>query len=346
MMINQIDKKSVMAGLLMMILIPLIGAPKIANVYPLPKSYYTEARLNADLKAWAKAHPDLARLQVIGYSEAEKRPIQALQIQSEFDREPVLLVGQVHGDEVLGVEIVMAFARRLLSQPQNEQVRAVLGKYSFWIVPTLNPDAYHTVTSGQYQWKRKNNNDTNYNGKLNPKTDGVDLNRNFPTFWHLDNGQPAKGAYYKGIAPASESETKALIELGDLVRFKYAFFYHSSVTGTYSEKIFLPWQDFRKNEQEQYFIRMRDLAETYAAKVPKDYLPGFYEVHPNNTSRVGNARNHFFYEFRTHAYDIEVGGVNKKGRSIVHPPLAQRDRIVQKNLDALFHTLSSVISYR
>ncbi|MFO7659711.1 MAG: M14 family metallopeptidase [Candidatus Cloacimonadaceae bacterium] len=339
MIINQINKKCVMAGILMMTLMPLFSAPKIANVYPLPKSYYNEAKLNSQLKAWAKDNPHLVRLHTIGYSEADKKPIQALQIQSDLDREPVLLVGQVHGDEVLGVEFVMAFVRQLLTQPQDEKVRTVLSKYSLWIVPTLNPDAYHVVTSGKYKWKRKNNNDTNLNGKLNVKTDGVDLNRNFPTFWHLDNGQPQKGAYYKGIAPASESETKALLELAELIRFKYAFFYHSSVTGTYSEKIFIPWQDLRNQDIADDFVKMRELIETYAAMVPKDYLPGHYEVHPNNTSRVGNARNHFFYEWGTYAYDIETGGVTAKGKSIVHPPAAQRDKIVRKNLAALFHIL-------
>ena len=328
-----------MVGILMIMIMPLFGAKKITNVYPLPRSYYNESRLVADLKAWARENPRLARLHTIGYSEAGKRPIYALQIQSALDREPVLITGQVHGDEVLGVEIAMAFAKRLIHQPQDLKVSAVLGKYSFWIVPTLNPDAFHVVTSGRYQWKRKNNRDTNNNGKLNVKTDGVDLNRNFPTFWHLDSSQPERGPYYKGTAPASEAETKALIELAVMLRFKYALFYHSSVTGTYSEKIFLPWQDHRSKSAAADFAAMRELAETYASAVPKDFQPGTYEVHPNNTSRVGNARNHFFQEWGTYAYDIEVCGISNKGKSIVHPPAAMRDRIVNKNLAALFHTL-------
>jgi len=334
-----INKTAVSAGIFMMMTLPQFNAKKIANVYPLPKSYYNEKKLAVDLKAWATENPRLVKLHTIGYSQAGKKPIYALQIQNDLAREPVLITGQVHGDEVMGIEIAMAFAGKLIHQPQDTEVRNVLAKYAFWIVPTLNPDGWSIVTSGKSEWKRKNNNDTNKNGKLNVKTDGVDINRNFPTFWHLDKGQPQDGYYYKGTAPASEAETKAMLELAAMVKFKYAFIYHTSVTGDFSEKIFLPWQNSSTNGKAKEYAAMRELAETYAAAVPKDYQPGTYQVHPNNTSKVGNARNYLFHEWGTFAYDIETCGINNKGKSIVHPPALMRDKIVQKNMAALFHTL-------
>jgi len=324
---------------IMLVAAQLLLAKRIVNVYPLPRSYYNETKLSADLKTLAKENPASVKLHTIGYTKSGRKPVSALQSQTGIDRIPGLIVGQHHGDEVMGLEIAMAFAKHLLQATTDAKTRDLLDKYSFWIVPTLNPEGWKIVTSGKYQWKRKNNADSNRNGKLDKKTDGVDLHRNYPTFWHLDKGLPESSPFYKGIAPASENEVKALIEIASIVRFRYAFFYHSSVSGSYSEKIYLPWQDIKNKKLVNEFKAMRAVAEIYAAAVDKDYAPGTYSVYPGNTSKIGNSRNHFFYEWGTYAMDIEVCGANKLGVGIVHPGSLMRVKIVQKNLQALIRTL-------
>jgi len=314
-------------------------ARKIANVYPLDKSYYNDAKLKADLKELSRINPESFKLHTIGTTIAGENPIYALQIQTDIDRTPVLIIGQHHGDEVMGLEIAMAFAKYLSENPGDAKVRDLLDAYAFWIIPTLNPDGWKIVTSGKYEWKRKNNTDTNNNRKLDIKTDGVDLNRNYPTFWSLDKSLPEMSPFYKGIAPASEAETRAVMEIAELVSFKYVFSYHTSASGTYSEKIYLPWQDMKDKKTKDDFTAMRDIAKTYASAVPKDYAPGTYAVHPGNTSRIGNARNYFYYEWGTYSYDIEVCGANKLGVGTVHPAGTKRHEIVQKNLQALVRTL-------
>jgi len=336
--------KLYISGIMLVILLNMAqasDAKRIVNVFPLDKAYYREARLVKELTALARDNGSFVKLHKIGITQAGKNPIYALQIQTEIDRQPVLIVGQHHGDEVLGLEIAMEFAKKLVQNPADAEVANLLDRYSFWIVPTLNPDGWITVTSGKYQWKRKNNSDTNQNRRLNYKTDGVDLNRNYPLFWELDREHPEHSPYYKGTAPASENEVQAIVELASMIRFRYAFFYHSSITGTYAEKIYLPWQDRRDRSILQDFIAMRSLAETYATLVPRDYAEGTYSVHPGNTSKIGNSRNYFFYEWGTYAYDIEVGGVNKQGVGIIHPRANMRDNIVKKNLRALMQTLSA-----
>jgi len=329
-------------GLIMLSSILSAFAKPIANIYPLPKSYYNETKLHKDLSIWTKAHPELTKLHSIGKTAHGKRPIYALQIQSGIDRIPVLLIGQHHGDEVLGIEIVMSFTARILNNQNTESIRLLLDKYAFWIVPTLTPDAWQVVTSGKYQWKRKNNTDTNKDGKLNVKTDGVDLNRNYPTFWHLDQVLPESNRFFKGESPASESEIKAILHLAELMRFRYAFFYHSSVSGVHSERIYLPWQDLKDTKTKDDFAEMHKIAEVYADAVPKDYQKGNYDAFAGNTSRTGNARNHFYYQWKTFAWDIEVGGNNKKGKGIVQPKWDMRNKIVHKNLQALLLTLYSI----
>ncbi len=67
--------------------------------------------------------------------------------------------------------------------------------------------------------------------------------------------------------------------------FALAIFLHSSISGVYSEKIYLP---ARGNDSE-LFQNTYILATIYAKEV-KDYLKGT-EVYQGPTSEVGNARN-------------------------------------------------------
>jgi hypothetical protein len=209
-------------------------------------------------------------------------------------------------------------------------------------VPTLNPEAFTIVSSGRKEWKRKNNTDTNHNGRFNIRTDGVDLNRNYPIFWYDDRPQSVNSFYYKGTAPASENEIKAIIELASAQKFKLAFFYHSSVSGNLNEMIYLPWQDKKDESIRSDFRDMREIARTYASAVPRDYASGTYLVHIDNTSKLGNARNFFYYKYGTYAYDIEVCGKNNFGVGVVHPSAQMKYNIVQKNVQALLKTLVNI----
>jgi hypothetical protein len=344
-MVKMKIKKHIIVTLIALALysLTLEALPKrIANVYPLPKSYYNPKKLNTDLSNWSQNNPGLVKLHSLGKTANDKNTVYAMQIQNGIDRIPVLIVGQHHGDEVLGIEIAMSFADKLINSKGNTNIEQLLDKYSFWIIPTLNPDGWKVVTSGKYEWKRKNNTDTNKNRKFNPKTDGVDLNRNYPTFWHLDPVKPESNPYYKGIAPKSEAETKAITHLAELIKFRYAFFYHSSITGAYSEKIFLPWQDLTDKKTQTDYDAMRELAELYAGVTPRDYEEGHYKVHPGVTSKIGNSRNYFYYTHQTFALDIEVAGNSKQGIGIVHPNTEMKNKITSKNVKALIYTLSQL----
>lgn len=87
----------------------------------------------------------------------------------------------MHGDEPKGVYV----AQRLVE---------ALSQHSFdWtvcVVPVVNPDGYAL--------RRRRN------------AAGVDLNRNFPTLDWTPSSRRSR--YYSGSAPASEPETKAVIE--------------------------------------------------------------------------------------------------------------------------------------
>lgn len=89
----------------------------------------------------------------------------------------ILVIGVVHGDEPQGEYLI----NRYLDEIEKEGVL---------FIPCLNPDGRDLKT-------RTNSN-------------GVDLNRNFPTKnWELT----AKDKYFGGESPASEIETKFLVDV-------------------------------------------------------------------------------------------------------------------------------------
>lgn len=96
----------------------------------------------------------------------------------------VLVLGGVHGDEPKGVFVARRLIDVLMDQPRE-------GEFSHLIVvPVVNPDGYE-------RRKRRN-------------ARGVDLNRNFPTEnW---TGSPRRSRMHGGDSPASEPETRAVID--------------------------------------------------------------------------------------------------------------------------------------
>lgn len=308
------------------------------NKYPLTSAYPAPDDLLQRMNHLASKYPSLLVHRIIGFTETERLPIYAIELGK--GQRNILVIGQHHADEVLGVALSYHLFENLAQSYQKDsRVQKILNEYKLWIVPTLNPEGWKVVSEGNARIKRKNNRDTDGNGKLDIRTDGVDLNRNYPVFWDLDNETNPQSSFYKGSSPASESEIQAIISLGRKVEFELAFFYHSSLTGATSEHIYLPAVD----EEDEKFVRLQDIADFYAKNVPRDYLRGTYALHYGNTSKVGNARNFFYHSLGVPGMLIEIGGVNKDGQSIIHPPDRMVKRIVRRHEQALIKTLEMML---
>lgn len=307
------------------------------NTYPLTSLYPRYEEMPQRLNALIVEHPQLIRHRIIGFSQAENLPIYAI----EFGRgkRNILIIGQHHGDEMIGTAFSMYLAEHLSEIYQQQRIRELLEEYTLWIVPSLNVDAWRLVGSGEARIKRKNSRDTDKDGKLDPRTDGVDLNRNYPVFWDLDGETNILSPFYKGDSPASEKEIKAMVSFARKVDFELAIFYHSSATGALNERIFLPAVD----EQDERFQRLMDKAEFYAQRVPRDYLKGTYYLHKGRTSKVGNARNFFYHSMDVDAMLIEVGGINREGRSIIHPDNKILRKIMKRHEKALLALLEYLL---
>ena len=120
----------------------------------------------------------------------------------------VLIVGNVHGDELKGIEIT-----------QRLRMSAIPAGIDLWVVDTINPDGVAVP-------QRQNAN-------------GVDLNRNFSYGWGYIPPSTTN-RQYSGEAPADQPETQAMQHLVDTIRPAITVFYHQdanrvSLSGTRKE---------------------------------------------------------------------------------------------------------------
>lgn len=115
-----------------------------------------------------------------------------------------LFIGVFHGDETISGELMLRFIEHLqagkFSGPAID-----FNQTPILIVPILNPDGFAAKT-------RVNANQ-------------VDLNRNYPTPDWQEQNQQTK--YYSGKAPASEPETRLVMELIETYRPKKIISVHS-----------------------------------------------------------------------------------------------------------------------
>lgn len=325
------------------------------NQYPLDSDYHTWNSLSDSLLYYHQYNRLHSEIEIIGNSSADNLPIYAFHIHQfedvkskkkklwehslDKDIKKVLIIGQHHGEEPIGVEITMAMIRELTTQ---EDVPNLIKEYYFVIIPTVNPEAFKIVNSGQYPLKRKNNKDTNHNGKFELKTDGVDLNKNYPSNWELADLDHPESQYYKGQEPASESEIKAVINLANRFSFDYAFLYHSSANGTYPEVVFFPYN--WGNEKSKDWDNMKGIAESLTANLPSFYSEEKYRVNTGETSKYGYARDFLYREYNTYSFTIEVGAVTPNGVPLFLPQNSDLKTIVENNKSALMKLLWKINS--
>jgi protein MpaA len=132
--------------------------------------------------------------EVIGHSVGG-RPIEATQVGDPSGERVALVVGVIHGDEKAGLRVIEAI-RRSATALEGTQL---------WLIRTVNPDGLNLTS-------RKNANE-------------VDLNRNFPFRWR-PGGKSRDSGYYPGPAPASEPETKAVMDFVKRIRPDVSVWYH------------------------------------------------------------------------------------------------------------------------
>lgn len=320
------------------------------NKYPLDTAYHSWTNLSDSLLHYHQADRLISDIEIIGKSSVENLPIYAIHIHKSEkiknkklkiwehllakDVKTVLIIGQHHGEEPIGVEISMAIIKELT---QNKDLQDLISSYYFVIIPTVNPEAFRIVNNGIYPLKRKNNRDTDQNGEFDVKTDGVDLNKNYPSNWEISALDEPHSPYYKGEKPASETEVQSIITLADRFSFDYAFLYHSSANGTYPEMVFFPYN--WGSEKSKDWDKMHNIAKMLVSELPCFYKDDIYHINLGETSKYGYARDFLYRQYKTLAFTIETSAITPSGLSHFFPNNEDLKLIVDKHKSALIHLL-------
>lgn len=152
--------------------------------------------------AYEADFPEIARAFSAGVS-VDGRDIWALLVSAnpdeESDEPEIRVVGGIHGNECMSVELVARLAEAIVGSYGDDQlISDLIDGSEIVLVPLINPDGYSSETA-----TRENSN-------------GIDLNRNFGFAWV---GRDDK--------PFSEPETRAIRDLSIARSFNLGISYHT-----------------------------------------------------------------------------------------------------------------------
>ncbi|XP_022542255.2 carboxypeptidase Z isoform X2 [Astyanax mexicanus] len=141
-------------------------------------TYHSNAQMINILKKTAAKCPHISRTYSIGRSvdgkdllviEFSKNPGQHDLLEPE-----IKLIGNMHGNEVLGRQLLIYLAQYLCSEYllANERIQTLINNTRIHLLPSMNPDGYELAASEGHI----------YNGWTSGRANAqnIDLNRNFP----------------------------------------------------------------------------------------------------------------------------------------------------------------------
>lgn len=212
------------------------AADEAAGGFTVWRSYDEPGGIRDQLYAAARNNPQLVKLEVLGHT-GQGREIIAVKLTQgargtpDGARPAVLYSATQHAREWISTEV----DRRLMNyyidawRANDREVRKLLQTTELWFILVANPDGYQYTFDSERLW-RKNLRDNNGDG-VTQVGDGVDPNRNFANHWGYDDegssGVPSSETY-RGPAPESEPETRAMAGLLDRIGFAFQVNYHSN----------------------------------------------------------------------------------------------------------------------
>jgi predicted deacylase len=135
------------------------------------QGYPTPEEIELDLQSLAKKYPQLMKLYSIGKS-SRKRDLWAVKLSRnasvDDDRPEFKYIANMHGDEIVGRELMLRFIKDCLEHyTTDKSIQNLLDQYQIHILVSMNPDGAKNMSRGN--------------------ADGIDLNRDFPDFSTKDN---------------------------------------------------------------------------------------------------------------------------------------------------------------
>ncbi|GAH96518.1 unnamed protein product, partial [marine sediment metagenome] len=241
--------------------------------------YHTFDEVAYELDSIANHFSSITLLDTIGYSTCDSLPIFAMKISDNVnvneDEPEVLYIACHHAEEILGVEICMYMINDLVSNYNiDSTITHWVDNREIWFVPLLNPEGHSIVMELIDTTWRKNKRDNNNNGVFDLDYDGVDPNRNYDFYWSNGGSSNPPSEYYRGPAPFSENENRAIRDFCVSHNFVFCNTYHSARTGL-GEVVYYPWRCDGGGYSPDYpFIR--EVGDSIARRIINDQGNGHY----------------------------------------------------------------------
>ncbi|XP_078131948.1 carboxypeptidase Z-like isoform X1 [Sander vitreus] len=151
-------------------------------------TYHSNAQMISILKKTEEQCSDIAKTYSIGRS-MEGRELLVIEFsnnpgQHELLEPEIKYIGNMHGNEILGRQLLIYLAQYLCSEYLlgNERIQTLINTTRIHILPSMNPDGYEMAVSGlqdnNYSDDEQARYDSSHIGRNNAQN--IDLNRNFP----------------------------------------------------------------------------------------------------------------------------------------------------------------------
>jgi carboxypeptidase T len=181
--------------------------------------YQTVNDVYETMELMSKKYPDFVNITSIGKSWWKTQGEGGHDIQvmvltapsNKVDKENMVVVGGHHARELLPPTIIMHWAEHILANyGLDADITWILDRTNIHLIPLANPDGREIVQQHMDWYYRKN---ARSSGCSDSKSDGVDLNRNYP-MWYSRGGirssdNPCDSTFH-GSGPLSEHESTAI----------------------------------------------------------------------------------------------------------------------------------------
>ena len=222
--------------------------PAYAQIAGKSTQMYTYEEMEKDLKEIAGEYPQLTELTSLG-TTIDGRRIYCLRIGPADARKKVLFNASIHAREYITTESLMLQTYEYLDNIRNKvsykgrSYADMANDTAVYVVPMINPDGvtisqlgmdglrYQSTRAGIYKIYELDRavELAPYLRSWKSNAEGIDVNRQFDALWEKYNdrvGHPSSD-HYKGTAPATTAEAKAMIELTEKTGFDRTVSYHT-----------------------------------------------------------------------------------------------------------------------
>jgi hypothetical protein len=173
---------------LLFLAMPLISAAQVQD------DYSSNAVLAKRVKTLSDKYPQLVKSKALTQTSGGKT-IWMLTIGSgKTETKPALaVVGGIDGKHLLGVELAIGFAEKLMAASSTDSIKNLLSKQTFYVFPNMSPDATEQYFAAVKSERSGNATatDDDRDGKLN-EDDADDLDKNGKITWMRVKSQTGK----------------------------------------------------------------------------------------------------------------------------------------------------------